>query len=399
MKILVLNCGSSSIKYKLFEMSKSEVLAQGGIEKIGLEDSFLKLTKPDNQKVTIHKNIPEHQTGVEMILNVLTSAENGCIQSLSEIQAVGHRVVHGGEKFNESVVITQEVINKVEECIELAPLHNPSNLIGIRAVESLMPGVPQVAVFDTAFHQTMPPKAYIYGLPYNYYENFGIRRYGFHGTSHRYVTKRACELLGVPYDHQRIVSAHIGNGASIAAIKNGKSIDTSMGMTPVDGLLMGTRSGEIDAGVLTFIQDKEHLDHQQLNDLLNKRSGVLGVSGVSSDMREIEDAVKAGNERAILAMDMYNYRIKKYVGSYAAVLGGLDILIFTGGVGENQWVTRTDVCANMEYMGIKIDESKNIGMRGKEMVLSTPDSKVAVLVVPTEEELMIAHDTMELLSK
>ncbi|MGE4432776.1 MAG: acetate kinase [Bacteroidales bacterium] len=399
MKILVLNCGSSSIKYKLFEMSKSEVLAQGGIEKIGLEDSFLKLTKPDNQKVTIHKNIPEHQTGVEMILNVLTSAENGCIQSLSEIQAVGHRVVHGGEKFNESVVITQEVINKVEECIELAPLHNPSNLIGIRAVESLMPGVPQVAVFDTAFHQTMPPKAYIYGLPYNYYENFGIRRYGFHGTSHRYVTKRACELLGVPYDHQRIVSAHIGNGASIAAIKNGKSIDTSMGMTPVDGLLMGTRSGEIDAGVLTFIQDKEHLDHQQLNDLLNKRSGVLGVSGVSSDMREIEDAVKAGNERAILAMEMYNYRIKKYVGSYAAVLGGLDILIFTGGVGENQWVTRTDVCANMEYMGIKIDESKNIGMRGKEMVLSTPDSKVAVLVVPTEEELMIAHDTMELLSK
>lgn len=399
MKILVLNCGSSSIKYKLFEMSKSEVLAQGGIEKIGLEDSFLKLTKPDNQKVTIHKSIPEHQTGVEMILNVLTSAENGCIQSLSEIQAVGHRVVHGGEKFNESVVITQEVINKVEECIELAPLHNPSNLIGIRAVESLMPGVPQVAVFDTAFHQTMPPKAYIYGLPYSYYENFGIRRYGFHGTSHRYVTKRACELLGVPYDHQRIVSAHIGNGASIAAIKNGKSIDTSMGMTPVDGLLMGTRSGEIDAGVLTFIQDKEHLDHQQLNDLLNKRSGVLGVSGVSSDMREIEDAVKAGNERAILAMDMYNYRIKKYVGSYAAVLGGLDILIFTGGVGENQWVTRTDVCANMEYMGIKIDESKNIGMRGKEMVLSTPDSKVAVLVVPTEEELMIAHDTMELLSK
>lgn len=399
MKILVLNCGSSSIKYKLFEMSKSEVLAQGGIEKIGLEDSFLKLTKPDNQKVTIHKNIPEHQTGVEMILNVLTSAENGCIQSLSEIQAVGHRVVHGGEKFNESVVITQEVINKVEECIELAPLHNPSNLIGIRAVESLMPGVPQVAVFDTAFHQTMPPKAYIYGLPYNYYENYGIRRYGFHGTSHRYVTKRACELLGVPYDHQRIVSAHIGNGASIAAIKNGKSIDTSMGMTPVDGLLMGTRSGEIDAGVLTFIQDKEHLDHQQLNDLLNKRSGVLGVSGVSSDMREIEDAVKSGNERAILAMEMYNYRIKKYVGSYAAVLGGLDILIFTGGVGENQWVTRTDVCANMEYMGIKIDESKNIGMRGKEMVLSTPDSKVAVLVVPTEEELMIAHDTMELLSK
>lgn len=323
-----------------------------------------------------------------------TVAFNPCLKFRRSVTAW-----YTGEKFNESVVITQEVINKVEECIELAPLHNPSNLIGIRAVESLMPGVPQVAVFDTAFHQTMPPKAYIYGLPYNYYENYGIRRYGFHGTSHRYVTKRACELLGVPYDHQRIVSAHIGNGASIAAIKNGKSIDTSMGMTPVDGLLMGTRSGEIDAGVLTFIQDKEHLDHQQLNDLLNKRSGVLGVSGVSSDMREIEDAVKAGNERAILAMEMYNYRIKKYVGSYAAVLGGLDILIFTGGVGENQWVTRTDVCANMEYMGIKIDESKNIGMRGKEMVLSTPDSKVAVLVVPTEEELMIAHDTMELLSK
>lgn len=399
MKVLVLNCGSSSIKYKLFDMQTNEVLAQGGIEKIGLDDSFLKLTLPDDQKVVIKKDIPGHQVGVELILSVLTSKEYGCIESLSAIEAVGHRVVHGGEKFNESVLITDEVIHKVEECIDLAPLHNPSNLIGIRAVEKLMPNIPQVAVFDTAFHQSMPPKAYIYGLPYNYYLDYGIRRYGFHGTSHRYVSKRACEILGVPYEHQRIVTAHIGNGASISAIKNGRSIDTSMGMTPVDGLLMGTRAGEIDPGVLTFISEKENLRGSELSDLLNKKSGVLGVSGVSSDMRELEEAVQAGNERAILAKEMYNYRIKKYVGSYAAVLGGLDILVFTGGVGENQWTTRSEVCKNMEFMGIKLDESKNIGMKGKEMVISDLDSPVTVIVVPTEEELMIARDTMDILSK
>jgi len=399
MKILVLNCGSSSIKYKLLDMVTNEVLAQGGIEKIGLKGSFLKLTTADDQKVILEKDIPEHQIGVEFILSVLTSKENGCLNSLKEIDAVGHRVVHGGEKFNSSVLINKEVIDQIEQCIDLAPLHNPSNLIGIRAVEKVLPGIPQVAVFDTAFHQSMPPKAYIYGLPYSYYEKYGIRRYGFHGTSHRYVSRRACDVLGVRYEDQKIVTAHIGNGASITAIKNGYSIDTSMGMTPVDGLLMGTRSGEIDAGVLTFISEKEHLSARGINDLLNKRSGVLGVSGVSSDMRELSEACEKGNERAMLAMDMFNYRIHKYVGSYAAVLGGLDILVFTGGVGENQWTTRSEVCKNLEFMGIKIDESKNTGMRGKEMVISTADSKVTVMVVPTDEEFMIAKDTLDILSK
>ena len=398
MKILVLNCGSSSIKYKLFDMEDGHEMAQGGIEKIGLPGSFLKLTLQDDKKETIYKDIPEHKTGIEFILDIITSDKYGCIKSLYEINAVGHRVVHGGEKFNQSVLITQEVINKIKDCIDLAPLHNPSNLVGIESVEKIMPGIPQVAVFDTAFHQTMPPKAYMYGLPYDYYTKYGIRRYGFHGTSHRYVSRRACEILGVPYEHQRIITAHIGNGASITAIKNGKSIDTSMGMTPVDGLLMGTRSGEIDAGVLTFISQKENLRANDVSDLLNKRSGVLGVSGVSSDMRELEAAIKSGNERAILAMEMYNYRIKKYVGSYAAALGGLDILVFTGGVGENQWGTRSAVCENMKFLGIKLDESKNIGMRGKEMVISAHDSKVTVIVVPTDEELMIARDTLTILS-
>ncbi len=379
-------------------MEDGHEMAQGGIEKIGLPGSFLKLTLVDDKKETIYKDIPEHKTGIEFILDIITSGKYGCIKSLKEINAVGHRVVHGGEKFNQSVLITQEVINKIKDCIDLAPLHNPSNLMGIESVNNIMPGIPQVAVFDTAFHQSMPPKAYMYGLPYDYYTKYGIRRYGFHGTSHRYVSRRACEILGVPYEHQRIITAHIGNGASITAIKNGKSIDTSMGMTPVDGLLMGTRSGEIDAGVLTFISQKENLRANDVSDLLNKRSGVLGVSGVSSDMRELEAAIKSGNERAILAMEMYNYRIKKYVGSYAAALGGLDILVFTGGVGENQWGTRSAVCENMKFLGIKLDESKNIGMRGKEMVISAHDSKVTVIVVPTDEELMIARDTLTILS-
>jgi acetate kinase len=399
MKVLVLNCGSSSIKYQLFEMQSHKVMAQGGIEKIGMQDSFLKLTTHKNEKLIINKDVPDHQAGVEFILRVLTSKEHGCIKSLSDIEAVGHRIVHGGEKYNKSVLITPEVIENVEACVDLAPLHNPSNLIGIRAILKLMPGVPQVAVFDTAFHQSMPPKAYIYGLPYSYYLEYGIRRYGFHGTSHRYVSKRACEILGIPYEHQRIISAHIGNGASITAIRNGKSIDTSMGMTPLDGLLMGTRSGEIDAGVLTFISEKEHLRASDISDLLNKQSGLLGVSGVSSDMRELSAAVKSGNERAILALEMYNYRIKKYIGSYAAVLGGVDLIIFTGGVGENQWSTRSAVCADMEFLGIKLDESKNIGLQGKEMVISSADSKVTVMVVPTNEELMIAKDTVEILTK
>ncbi len=399
MKVLVFNCGSSSIKYKLIDMEKHDMLAQGGIEKIGMHDSFLKLITPEDEKVILKKSIPDHQTGVDFILEVLTSPENGCLKSLKEIDAVGHRVVHGGEKFNASIRIDQSVIDGIRECFDLAPLHNPANLIGIEAVEKSLPGIPQVAVFDTAFHQTMPPKAYMYGLPYEYYEKYAIRRYGFHGTSHRYVSKKACEILGVVYEDQKIITAHIGNGASIAAIKNGISIDTSMGMTPVDGLLMGTRTGEIDGGVLTFLAEKEHLSASKLSDVMNKKSGVLGISGLSSDMREIEAAVFAGHPRAKLAIDMYNYRIKKFVGSYAAALGGLDILVFTGGVGENQWATRAAVCKEMEFMGISFDFEKNKGLRGQEVVLSTPDSKVIVIVVPTDEEMMIAIDTELILSK
>lgn len=399
MKILVLNCGSSSIKYKLFEMESKEVVAQGGIEKIGMKGSFLKLTLPDGQKVMLEGEILEHRAGIEYILGVLLSEKYGCIKSLSEIDAVGHRVVHGGEKFNSSVLITDEVVEMLNACIELAPLHNPPNLKGIYAIQELMPQTPQVGVFDTAFHQTMPDYAYMYGLPQALYEKYGIRRYGFHGTSHRYVSKRACEFLGVPYENQRIITAHIGNGGSITAIKNGKSIDTSMGMTPVEGLIMGTRSGDVDPGVISYIMEKEHMSSSGISTLLNKFSGVLGVSGISSDMREIEAGVAENNPRAILAMNAYNYRIKKYVGSYAAVLGGVDILVFTGGVGENQALTRSYVCKNMEYMGIELDEELNAKVRAKEVVLSKPSSKVKVLIIPTDEELTIALDTVEILGR
>ena len=399
MKILVLNCGSSSIKYKLFDMTSGDVMAQGGIEKIGLPGAFLKLTGKDGKKVVLEKGIPGHQEGIEFILSVLTDATYGCIKEYKEIDAVGHRVVHGGEKFASSVLITKEVINKVIECSDLAPLHNPANLKGIDAMEALIPGIPQVAVFDTAFHQTMPDYAYMYGLPYELYTKYGVRRYGFHGTSHRYVSRRACEILGVPYEEQRIITAHIGNGGSIAAIDHGKCVDTTMGLTPTEGLLMGTRCGDIDAGALPFIIDKEHLDANGLSNLINKQSGVLGLSGVSSDMREIEAAVEAGNPRAIMALNVYNYRIKKYIGAYAAAMGGCDILVWTGGVGENQWATRRAVCENMEYMGMKIDVEKNDGMRGEEMVISAPDSKVTIIVVPTDEEFMIASDTMDILKK
>lgn len=399
MKILVLNCGSSSVKYKLFNMDTHEVLAQGGVEKLGLPGSFLKFTQPDGKKVILDKELPEHNAAIEFILSVLTDEKYGCIKSYNEIDAVGHRVVHGGEAFSGSVEITPEVIGKMVECIDLAPLHNPPNLKGIRAMSALIPGIRQVGVFDTAFHQTMPDYAYMYGLPYSLYKKYGIRRYGFHGTSHRYVSKRACDILGVPYEEQKIITAHVGNGGSIAAVKNGKSVDTSMGLTPVEGLLMGTRCGDVDAGALTFIMDKEKLDAKGLSDLINKQSGVQGVSGISSDMREIEAAVAEGDKRAILALNIYNYRIKKYIGAYAAAMGGCDILVWTGGVGENQWATRRVVCENMEYMGMKIDVEKNEGMRGEEMVISTPDSKVTIIVVPTDEEYMIASDTMDILGK
>jgi len=380
-------------------MERQEVMAQGGVEKLGLPGSFLKFTMPNGEKVVLEKELPEHNVAIQFILSILTHEKYGCIKSYNEIDAVGHRVVHGGEKFSSSVQITNEVIGKVVECIDLAPLHNPPNLKGIRAMESLIPGIPQVAVFDTAFHQTMPDYAYMYGLPYSLYKKYGIRRYGFHGTSHRFVSQRACDVLGVPYEKQRIITAHIGNGGSITAIKDGKSIDTTMGLTPVEGLLMGTRCGDVDAGALSFIMDKEGLNAAGLSDLINKQSGVMGLSNISSDMREIEAAIEEGDKKAILTMNVFNYRIKKYIGAYAAALGGLDILVFTGGVGENQWSTRTEVCRDMEFMGIKLDEAKNDHMRGKEMVISTPDSKVTVIVVPTDEELTIAKDTLEILSK
>src|SRR5690554_1406048 len=399
MKILVLNCGSSSIKYKLFEMKSKTVVAQGGIEKIGMKGSFLKLTLPDGQKVMLEGEILEHRAGIEYILGVLLSEKYGCLKSLEEIKAVGHRVVHGGEKFNSSVLITSEVIDMLNECIELAPLHNPPNLKGIYAIQELMPETPQVGVFDTAFHQTMPDFAYMYGLPYSLYEKYGIRRYGFHGTSHRFVSIRACEFLDIPYKEQRIITAHIGNGGSITAIKNGESIDTSMGMTPVEGLIMGTRSGDVDPGVISYIMEKENMGTKGISTLLNKFSGMLGISGVSSDMREIEEAIEGGNKRAIMALKTYCYRIKKYVGSYAAALGGVDILVFTGGVGENLASGRKAVCENMEYMGIELDEELIDSVRAKEVVISKHTSKVKVLIIPTDEELTIAKDTVEILNQ
>ena len=468
MKILVLNCGSSSIKYKLFDMTSKEVIAQGGIEKIGLKGSFLKLTLPNGEKKILEKDIPEHTVGVEFILNTLIHPEYGAIKSLDEINAVGHRMVHGGERFSESVLLNKEVLEAFTACNDLAPLHNPANLKGVNAVSAILPNIPQVGVFDTAFHQTMPDYAYMYAIPYELYEKYGVRRYGFHGTSHRYVSKRVCEFLGVNPVGKKIITCHIGNGGSIAAIKDGKCIDTTMGLTPLEGLMMGTRSGDIDAGAVTFIMEKEGLNTTGVSNLLNKKSGVLGISGVSSDMRELLAACAAGNEKAILAEKMYYYRIKKYIGAYAAALGGVDIILFTGGVGENQMECRREVCKDMEFMGIELDNDVNakvrgekailaekmyyyrikkyIGayaaalggvdiilftggvgenqmecrrevckdmefmgieldndvnakVRGEEAIISTPASKVKVVVIPTDEELLIASDTMDILKK
>ena len=399
MKILVLNCGSSSIKYKLYEMTTKEVLAQGGIEKLGLPDSFLKFKMPDGSKKTIEKNMPEHTVGVQLIFDTLTNPEYGCIKSLSEIDAVGHRLVHGGEKFNTSVVITPEVIEQMKACTDLAPLHNPANLKGVAAVSAILPDVPQVGVFDTAFHQTMPAHAYMYALPYEYYTQYGVRRYGFHGTSHRYVSRRACEFLGVDYEKTKIITVHVGGGGSITAIKDGKSIDTSMGLTPVEGLVMGTRSGDVDLGAITYLMDKLNLSVADLNTIINKKSGVLGVSGVSSDMRDIEDAISKGNERAKLALEMFEYRLLKYIGAYTAALNGVDVIVFTGGIGENQTITREYICEGLNYLGVKYDKELNAKTRGEEIEISTPDSKVRVVVIPTDEELTIATDTMNLVTK
>lgn len=397
MKILVLNCGSSSIKYALYDMDSKTVMTSGGAERVGLDGAFVKVKLANGDKRQIMHDIPEHTEGVKFIFSLLTDPEIGVIKDLKEIDAVGHRMVHGGEKFNKSVVLNDEVLKVFEECNDLAPLHNPANLKGVKAVQELMPGLPQVGVFDTAFHQTMPDYAYMYAVPYELYEKYGVRRYGFHGTSHRYVSQRVCDFLGVKAEDKKVITCHIGNGGSVAAVDGGKCVDTTMGLTPLEGVMMGTRSGDIDGGAVAFIQKKLGLDADGISDLLNKKSGVLGISGISSDMREIDAAAESGDPKAVLALAMYNYRIKKYIGAYAAAMGGVDIVVFTAGVGENQSSMRAEVCRNMEWMGIKLDEEKNKTVRGVEAVISAPDSKVTVVVIPTDEELMIASDTMALL--
>src|SRR5574344_2028237 len=397
MKILVLNCGSSSIKYKLFDMESKAVLTSGGIERIGIDGSFLKFTLPNGEKKILEKDIPEHTVGVEFILETLTNSEYGAIKSLDEIKAVGHRMVHGGEKFSKSVLLNEEVLKEFAACNDLAPLHNPANLKGVNAITAILPNVPQVGVFDTAFHQTMPDYAYLYAIPYELYEKYGIRRYGFHGTSHRYVSSEILRYLGIKAEGSKIITCHIGNGGSITAVKDGKSVDTTMGLTPLEGIMMGTRSGDIDAGAVTSLMEKEGLNTTGVMNLLNMKSGLLGISGVSSDMRDLSAAVNEGNSRAALAKKMYSYKIRKYIGAFAAAMGGVDVIVFTGGVGENRNEIREAVCENMEFLGIKIDKEINSKIiLGADGIISTPDSKVKVVVLPTDEELMIAKDTLDI---
>ena len=394
MKILVLNCGSSSIKYQLIDMShNADLLAKGLLERIGMENAELTHQPKNKDKFKLVKNIPDHQTGINLILLTLKDPVHGVIKDEKEIYAVGHRVAHGGENFKGSVKVDNFVKKDIERLFELAPLHNPANLRGILCIEAILPNVPQVAVFDTSFHQTMEPFAYLYGIPYEYYEKYRVRRYGFHGTSHKFVAQKACDILGLNFEKINIITCHLGNGASVAAIKKGKSVDTSMGFTPVEGLLMGTRCGDIDLGITLFLAEKEDLSMKNTNDLFNKRSGMLGVSGVSSDMRDIEKAAEGGNERAKIALQMFDYRVKKYIGSYAAAMGGVDLIIFTGGIGENACSLREAVCKDMEYMGIQFDHKKNKGLRGVDAVISKDESKVKVMVVTTNEELVIATDT------
>ncbi len=398
MKILVLNCGSSSVKYKLIDTDTDLTMAEGGVEKIGLNDGFLKFKRQDGSKDIVELGLTDHKGAVQAILNILTDAKEGCIKSYSEIDAIGHRLVHGSDKFNSSVLITDEVIQQVKDCYNLAPLHNPANITGVEAITAVLPDVPQVGVFDTAFHQTMPAKSYMYALPYRFYTEDGVRRYGFHGTSHRYVSQRACEFLGIDITKQKMVTCHIGNGGSITAVLNGKSVDTSMGLTPTEGLMMGTRVGDVDPGVLTYLMKRHNLTVDELQKIINKESGMAGFSEISSDMREIEAAVNEGNERAILALEMYEQRIVKYVGAYAAEMGGLDVIVFTGGVGENQTDVRENVCSHLAFMGLEFDAELNKTIHGTEAEISTPTSKVKVVVIPTDEELMIARDTREIVS-
>ncbi len=396
MKIFILNCGSSSIKYQLIDMPEKEVLAKGLVDKIGLDGSAIIHSLSNGDKIKFDKKIKDHTTGIKTVIEILTNNDIGILDNMQEIEAVGHRVVHGGEDFSGSVPITKEVIRALEQNIELAPLHNPPNLQGIYAVNELLPDIPQVGVFDTAFHQTMPKKAYLYGLPYELYEKYKIRRYGFHGTSHQYVARRACEVLHTDFNEVKMITCHLGNGSSVAAINNGKSVDTSMGLTPNEGLIMGTRTGDIDAGALLYIADKENLSIDQMNQLINKKSGVLGISGISPDMRELEQAADEGNERAQLALDMFHYRVQKYIGAYAAALGGVDIIVFTGGIGENADTSREIICSRFEYLGLDFDTDRNRGLRAKEAEISKAGSKVKVMVIPTNEELAIAIDTYEL---
>lgn len=397
MKIFVINCGSSSLKYKLFDMRDEDVLAEGIIERIGIENSFLKYETKEGTDIKIEHEIPTHKEGIELLIETLLSDEHGVLEDMDEIKAVGHRVAHGGEKFAHSTLIDDEVMKEIEDISDLAPLHNPANLMGIEVCKELMPETPQVAVFDTAFHQTMPEEAYTYALPYEYYEKYGVRRYGFHGTSHGYVANRAAEMMDEDINDLKIVTCHLGNGASIAAVKNGESIDTSMGFTPLEGLVMGTRCGDIDPAIVPFIMDKEDMTTSEIDSVLNKDSGLYGVSGVSSDMRDIEGAADEGNNQAQVALDIFNYRVKKYIGSYSAAMGGVDAVVFTAGIGENAIETREEILAGLEYMGIKIDKNAN-DIRGKEQIITTSDSTVKAMVIPTNEELVIAKDTKAIVS-
>ena len=396
MKILVINAGSSSLKYQLIDMDTENVMAKGLCERIGIDGSRLNHTPGDADKVVIEKPMKDHADAINMVIEALVSPEHGVISDMGEISAVGHRVVHGGELFSSSVVITDEVKKAVESCNELAPLHNPANLIGIAACEKAMPGVPQVGVFDTAFHQTMPKEAFMYAIPYKYYENYKVRRYGFHGTSHKYVTQRAAAMLGKKPEDLKIITCHLGNGSSITAVKNGKSVDTTMGFTPLAGVPMGTRSGDIDPAILQFIMNKENIDADKMNSILNKESGVLGISELSSDFRDLSAATAEGNKKAELAEEMFIYNVKKYIGAYAVAMGGVDAVVFTAGIGENNGAYRKAMTEGLDFMGIKIDDEKN-SIRGCEVDVSAADSKVKVLVIPTNEELMIAMDTKELL--
>jgi acetate kinase len=400
MNILVLNCGSSSIKYQLFDMKdNARVLAKGLLERIGITDGILthKPTGKDNYKIVL--DIPDHTVGINMVMEALVHPVHGVIKTISEIKAVGHRVAHGGENFKESVLIDNDVKRDIEKCSELAPLHNPAHLKGILSCEKLLPGIPQVAVFDTSFHQTMPDYAFMYAIPYEYYEKYRIRKYGFHGTSHRFVAEKACRLLNMDIHKSKIITCHLGNGASITAVENGKSIDTSMGFTPVDGLIMGTRTGEIDPGVLLYLADKEELSVSGVNNMINKKSGVAGISQLSSDMRDLETAAREGNPKAMLALNMYAYKIKKFIGAYVAAMNGLDLLIFTAGVGENDFNARRMICERMDYLGIEIDEEVNHGIKSQDLVISIPSSKVKVMVVTTDEEFVIASDTKAIVEK